>query len=353
MSPFSSRPSDVILDELHYGSPSSSLLDDEITSPSCNLNPNLLQPNLQSEGKVNSNAASKQSKQPSRIGLILTIVGLSLTAVLPGILGLAFYLSLALSAPHGQFLSNGTYIRPNREGVVDSKAWASIHFSPLLVSSVSSTLVGIIAPWVMMLFAYHLANHWLERSRTPHRFQTLPSPFQYFLTMDFINNSTPFSVLRFLIYALKPSASDRRRLSFVNRRPSRASLSPILLLGLSGLLIVLTFTWSIKVIDVVLHKQIITVVQNISEFKDDFKANAMIAKGCEDPIFNICGVLNRTLRASQGGANTSSEFQVYEAAPSSKGRISFMGPALPDSTISFNSSHTYAAGTVCEAIHPS
>ncbi|KAH9818076.1 hypothetical protein DFH28DRAFT_1081107 [Melampsora americana] len=346
MPPFQKHSSDITLDQLHYNRASSSLLSNDITASSWNRDSqNLAQQDILSEWEVESNAASKQAKQPSRIGLILTIVGLSLTAILPGILGLAFYLSLALSAPHGQFLSNGTYIRPNRESVADSKAWASIHFSPLLVSSVSSTLVGIIAPWVMMLFAYHLANHWLERSRTPHRFQTLPSPFQYFLTMDFINNSTPFSVLRFLIYALKPSASDRRRLSFVNRRPSRASLSPILLLGLSGLLIVLTFTWSIKVIDVVLHKQIITVVQNISEFKDDFKANAMIAKGCEDPIFNIC--------ASQGGANTSSEFQVYEATPSSKGRISFMGPALPDPTISFNSSHTYAAGTVCEAIHPS
>lgn len=353
MAPFSTPPSDVMLDQLHYNSPTSSLLNDEITSPSWNFNRQTLQSSAQSESKVKLNTASKQSKQPSRIGLILTVVGLSLTAILPGILGLAFYFSLAISAPHGQFLSNGTYIRPNRESFAFNEAWAPIHFSPLLVSSVSSTLVGIIAPWVMMLFAYHLANHWLKVSRTPHGFQTLPSPFQYFLTMDFINNSTPFSVLRFLIYALKPSPSDRQRLSFINRRPSRARLSPILLLGLVGLLIVLTFTWSIKVIDVILHDQIVTVVQNISEFKDNFKANAMINKGCEDPILNTCGVLNRTLRASQGGANTSSEFQVYQASPSSKGSMSFMSPTLPDSTISFNSSHTYAAGTVCEAFHPS
>lgn len=212
---------------------------------------------------------------------------------------------------------------------------------------------GIIAPWVMMLFAYHLANHWLKVSRNPRRFQTLPSPFQYFLTMNFINNSTPFSVLRFLMYAFKTSPSDRQPLSMVNRRPSRARLSPILMLGLGSLLIVLTFTWSIKVIDVILHQQIVTVLQDITEPKDDFKANAMVNQECDEPIWNPCGVLNRTRQASQGGANISSEFQVYQATPSSKGSMSFMGPALPDATISFNSSHTYTAGTICEAFHPS
>ncbi|EGG12028.1 uncharacterized protein MELLADRAFT_89223 [Melampsora larici-populina 98AG31] len=338
MSPFSTCPSDVMLDQLYYNSPSSSLLKDGITSPPRDFNRQTLQSSAQSEGRVKVYTASRESKQPSRIGSILTVVGLSLTAILPGILGLAFYLSLTFGAPHGKFLSNGTYIRPDDE---------SFALNMPLVSC------GIIAPWVMMLFAYHLANHWLKVSRTPHGFQKLPSPFQYFLTMAFINNSTPFSVLRFLIYALKPSPSNRQRLSFTKRRTSRASLSPILLLGFVGLLIVLTFTWSIKVIDVILHDQIVTVVQNITE-KDNstFRANAMIEKGCEDPIFNTCGVLNRTLRASQGGANTSSELQVYQATPLSESRMSFMGPALPDSTISFNSSHTYAAGTVCEAFHP-
>lgn len=88
-------------------------------------------------------SASEQSNQPGRTGLILTIIGLSLTAILPGILGLAFYLSLAIGAPHGQYLANGTYIRPNPESFHYNMSWTSLQFSPLLVGTVSSTLMSV------------------------------------------------------------------------------------------------------------------------------------------------------------------------------------------------------------------
>ncbi|KAG0141953.1 hypothetical protein CROQUDRAFT_663147 [Cronartium quercuum f. sp. fusiforme G11] len=306
-----------------------------------------------SQEQVYLKDANTLSNESSHSGLLLSILGLASSAILPVLLGLAFYYSLGLTAPHGQHLPNGTYLRPTSEGFSIGKpdSWASSHFSPLLVSSISSTLIGMIAPLVMMLLGFHLAHYWLRASQNLQQFNTLPSPFQYFLTMNFISNSSLFSILQFFWYASKPK-SFQPRLPSLLRRKSRANLSPILIFALVGLLIVLGFSWAIKILDISLHDQIIAVVQNVTRPELNFKANAEIVKGCEDPVFNTCGVLNRTSRASAGGANTSEEFNVYEISDRSLGNMAFMGPVQPDLTITVKSAHTYVAGTICEAFHP-
>ncbi|KAG0148198.1 hypothetical protein CROQUDRAFT_721806 [Cronartium quercuum f. sp. fusiforme G11] len=292
-------------------------------------------------------------KSPRQSASILSVLWLASSALLPGILGVLFYLSLGLHAPHGVHFPNGTYVRPNSEafslGGFDS--WGSANTTPLVISSVSSTLIELIAPTVMSILAFHLAHQWLQLSKTPSKFETLPSPFQYFLTMDFINNAATLSIFNFFYYALKPSSSHPNRLPRIGK-DTRAKLSPIVKIGVAGLIIVLTFTWSIKLWDVFNHQWIISVTQSVTRPVANFKGTAALVKGCEDHIYNQCGVVNRTLRAREGGANKSAELKVYEVDDRSKGSISFIGPVDPDSAISLNPTHTYAAATFCEAFNP-
>lgn len=201
----------------------------------------------------------------------------------------------------------------------------------------------------MSLLAYHLAHHWLRASDLPSKLKKLPTPFQYFLTMDFINYSTPFSLLRSLGYAIQPSSAfnDQQRSSL-----HRATLSWMLISSFSGFLIIMSLIWSIQVMDVILHNQILFVQQDITVPLNDFKAAATMVKGCEDPIFNTCGVLNRSVRASTAGANMSEDFRVYETRDRSRGSMAFMGPTEPLVRLKIDSAHTYATGTVCEAFHP-
>lgn len=205
----------------------------------------------------------------------------------------------------------------------------------------------------MALLAYHLAYHWLRASETPSKLQKLPTPFQYFLTMDFINNSGPFSLLRFLRYAIKPTSGVDHHLRSALNPTHRASLSPTFIGSLAGFLIVISLVWAVQIVDVILHDQIISVTQNITYPLHNFNASAAIVNGCEDPVFNTCGVLNRTLPASSGGANESQAFRVYQTPDRSRGSMAFIGPAEPSARVHMASSHTYAAGTVCEAFHPS
>jgi hypothetical protein len=74
--------------------------------------------------------------------LLLTSV-----ALLPGLLGVAFYLSLALKAHHGEY-HNGTYVRPTDEG---RKWWRGTQMSPLFISSLSSSTMQVLSSYTKAL----------------------------------------------------------------------------------------------------------------------------------------------------------------------------------------------------------
>lgn len=79
----------------------------------------------------------------NRTNPTLSILSPSSSALLPIGLGLIFYLSLALKAPNGQSLGNGTFVRPIDQGIFPSRptTWPTPYFSPLLVGTITSTLM--------------------------------------------------------------------------------------------------------------------------------------------------------------------------------------------------------------------
>jgi hypothetical protein len=75
--------------------------------------------------------------------IILPVLLLCLSALLPALMGTLFYASLGFKAKHGIFHPNGTYVRPLQEGIWfgSEHSFLTTHFSPLLLSSISSSLM--------------------------------------------------------------------------------------------------------------------------------------------------------------------------------------------------------------------
>ena len=118
---------------------------------------------------------------------------------------------------------------------------------------------------------------------------------------------------------------------------------------------ILTLDVAIRVIDVVLHSQIVsTIMVTPSDSHVTISARAVIKEGCEDPIVNVCGVMNRTGVASLGGLNQSDLFRVYEHGSEDlerKDSLAFIGPVDPPSNLVFEAD-TLVASTHCEIYHP-
>ncbi|KAI0085274.1 hypothetical protein BDY19DRAFT_967127 [Irpex rosettiformis] len=286
----------------------------------------------------------------SRKRIFIPIIILWLSALLPALMGALFYASLGFEASHGTFYPNGTYVRPLNEGIMfgDERSFLSTHFSPLLLSSISSSLIGVLSPAVMGLTGYHLALYWLRSSAT--RSGRNPTPMQYYHTLDLVSNASPMAYLRLLIYVTKQGWS---RWKSTRRRHLR--ISKMLLVAGGAMFTILTLDLAIRIIDVVLHSQIVsTIMVTPNDIPMTFPANAVIKAGCEDPIVNVCGVVNRTNEASLGGLNQSTVFRVYEHGSDDLDRqdsIAFIGPVDPPSNLKIEA-RTLVASTHCEVYHP-
>lgn len=118
---------------------------------------------------------------------------------------------------------------------------------------------------------------------------------------------------------------------------------------------ILTLDVAIRIIDVVLHSQIVsTIMVTPTDTVVSYGARAVIKEGCEDPVVNTCGVMNRTSLASLGGLNQSTIFRVYEHGSEDlerKDSLAFIGPVDPMPNIEFETD-TLVASTHCEVYHP-
>lgn len=203
----------------------------------------------------------------------------------------------------------------------------------------------------MSLLAFHVAHGWIRASDTPQNLDTLPTPYQYFLTMDFINNSGPFSLLRFLGYAVKSGTSQVKIIKC--KSTHRARFSKMLQGSLAGFLMMMSLTWSVKLVDVILHQRILPVTQIINVSGKFIKSNAVM--NCQENVHE-CDVVHRSLNASLGSQNESQEFKVYKTTDQHRGNIAFIGPPGPLDNLTIKSPQnpkTFAVGTICEAFHPS
>lgn len=165
--------------------------------------------------------------------------------------------------------------------------------------------------------------------------------------MDLISNASFMALGRFAIHFL-------RKLYKQSTKPSRSSrmIPWSLTLAALGLGLITSLSVGIKIIDIVLHKQIQSTLMPVDSMRRGFKARATVSSACGDGSDNTCQVLNRSNVASLGGRNLSSEFRVYEAADQKHGSMAYIGPAQPDAGISVTS-QTVVAATSCAVYHPS
>lgn len=96
----------------------------------------------------------------TRKRLLIPIILLWSSALLPALMGALFYTSLGFKARHGIYYHNGTYIRPLHEGVRfgDQDSFLTTHFSPLLLSSISSSLVYVrfsLVLYILLIQRHH------------------------------------------------------------------------------------------------------------------------------------------------------------------------------------------------------
>ncbi|KAF8507733.1 hypothetical protein JB92DRAFT_3083990 [Gautieria morchelliformis] len=302
-----------------------------------------------------------KAKTPSSFAKRKTITApvmlLTSCALLPAVMGALFYISIGFGAPHGIFRPDGTYVRPIDEGasIGGKRSVITTHFSPLLVSTVASSLIGVISPLVMCLFAYQLGHLWLKASHS--RPANLPTPFQYHLTLELVSLVSPISIVRFLSYYLWRSWQDPQ-VAFQPRASlrTRTRITPLLTMAVLGATIILTFSWAIKIVDVVLHDQIVSTILFVNGSTTTYPANASIRADCLDTVINRCDVINRTQEASLGGLNQSASFRVYEHGaedPARSKSIAYIGPvSLGSNTGVELSAHTYVAATECQVYRP-
>ncbi|KAI0337821.1 hypothetical protein BDW22DRAFT_1363592 [Trametopsis cervina] len=280
---------------------------------------------------------------------VLPVALLCASCVLPALLGVLFYISLNFKAPHGVFFSNGTFVRPADEGVLllggGEDSFLTSHFTPLLLSSLSSTLVGILSPIIMSLLAYHVAAQWV-RDSAPSRRDALPTPEQYHQVIELVSDASAMTFLRAGWDAVHRMRARSRR---------RAGVARVVWMALGGTAVVLALAWTIRILDLVLHSQLKSTIVSIQGGVPAlFPGRAAIRAGCEDSIVNTCGVVNRTNEASRGGLNQSDAFRVYEYATDDVARtssVAFLGPAVLPPNINVTSS-TLVASTECAVYHP-
>lgn len=150
--------------------------------------------------------------------------------------------------------------------------------------------------------------------------------------------------VRFLIYTFGrlPNKRSSRRREPITRMLAITAAVLFFLIGLSV---------ALKVVDVVLHDQIISTVLLRNE-SSTINGAAFVSSECDDLSIWACPVLNRTSQASAGSRNDSSNFAVYEVpynAAHANRSIAYAGIPLTDPSLSATG-QTIAVGTKC-ALH--
>jgi hypothetical protein len=125
----------------------------------------------------------------------------------------------------------------------------------------------------------------------------------------------------------------------------------MLLVATLAVVAILLLTSSIKVLDVILHKEIRPTLVPIRSWPTSIAASAMLSADCEGP--GRCRVLNRTLESSIGGNNQSSLLRTYPYPLTNSPRFAFVGPPTPRACISVTTAQTFAAGVMCDTYRPS
>jgi hypothetical protein len=200
----------------------------------------------------------------------------------------------------------------------------------------------MLSGFVTLLLAYHLAYLW-ARPQPGGSQRSLPTSYQYFLTMSLVDNPRLIRVF------------DSVKYIFTNRRSRHKALSPIFILAFAGAFLVTTLSWTIKAVDLVLHDRIVPTTLWSARPDLNLRTDAAIVDGCLDPRKPLCPVVNRTNEARLGGLNQSTTFHVYpydEHTNSTVGSLAFIIPASLPTNNSIHNGHTYAAATTCQVYHP-
>ncbi|KAF8315227.1 hypothetical protein DL93DRAFT_2166923 [Clavulina sp. PMI_390] len=198
----------------------------------------------------------------------------------------------------------------------------------------------------MSLVAFHAGRLWLRASRSSET-TSAPSPYQFFLAADMVSHLSPISFLRFLWYAIAYRPLTRQ--SSAPQR-GRKPISPMLLMTAALSFSLFSLSLGIKVLDIVLHEQLFTVVLP--------RGHALLVNATTvgSPLFQV-GYLSDPAHfdgtdrflARAGSHNMSDTMAIYPAPPLGNMSLAFLGPKTADFAVAAS---TVALGTSCVIRRP-
>ncbi|KAF8312146.1 hypothetical protein DL93DRAFT_1350207 [Clavulina sp. PMI_390] len=285
-----------------------------------------------------------------------TIVLLTaIASAIPLTFGILFFFSLNLTAADGTRHNSMTFSRPLDQGirVPQITGGNTTSLSPLLLSSISSSVIGDAGNLGMALLAFHAGYLWLQASQPRSRPTDIPSPYQFFLTSDMLSHLSPLTLARFLRYAIMYRVPGTR--GKLPRR-SRARITPMLSITAICSYLLFSLSIGIKILDVVLHEQLATVVLSKGHPKS-VNATAMVTPAYDQWVGRGERALDAWTvlpsadlpEARAGSQNTSNILATYISPPVGNMSITFLGPRATDIAVTAS---TIALGTSCSIRRP-
>jgi hypothetical protein len=205
----------------------------------------------------------------------------------------------------------------------------------------------------LSLVAFHLGHQWIKASglHGPGRNSKLMTPYQHSLLLSIGAMASEWSLLDFLRYWLLRTPSKRP--NFI-RRSTRAVIPTPLATGAISLFLVLLLSYFIKVVDIVLHKEITSTVILQAQMNGTYQSSFALKPECVDPDRPGCPIADRSTFGFQAAANLSNVFRSYPMGNRSDTLPNLAIMALPPTTDTMwdYNANTIGVSATCTARRP-
>ena len=172
----------------------------------------------------------------SDVFLAAAIVSLPMLALSGVFIGLVYRWRVDISTnDRPEALFSKSQSLTNNSRAISTAYFVSIESARLVtIASWTSTVISFLPPWVTMLYSYHLAGSFLDRST-----KKLPTPYQMWLILETCEGNYS-SIWSWLTYRLSPSRPNKRDRSNVLVATTSGVLIWCIIMGLC---ILLADTW--------------------------------------------------------------------------------------------------------------
>ncbi|ORY83196.1 hypothetical protein BCR37DRAFT_392539 [Protomyces lactucae-debilis] len=243
------------------------------------------------------------------------------------------------------------------EGYLYSTISANV---PLFIGTITSTIMSMLSSVIMMLFAYRLAQLWINLEKQA-RFADLPTADQFALMMKMCSGGSLYVIFEFLVFAspfqMHPSGYGLQRKTVTERT------RPILKWTIGVFSTTMLLTLAIQVADVWVHKTLssATLVSSSNATGPLHPYSRTLRSACFDPdsnsrsvsfngfvddscVFGSNGYLFDPIETFATTTNTSSLHVI-----ANDGAMAYLRPAITSPNISYVA-QTVGVSTTCQVI---